>query len=148
MNLTNTILLVEDDDDDVFLFKRALKTAKITNSVNVLTNGQAAIEYLASACVNPQANPLPFIIFLDLKMPHVDGFEVLSWIRTHPELDSIVVVVLSGSSQPQDQQRAYALGARSYLTKPPKPAEIKQFIDSMGSRWDQNKDAGPISLAG
>ena len=149
MNLANTILLVEDDDDDVFLFKRALKAAKITNSVNVVTDGRAAIEYLSSAShgADPEEYPLPFIIFLDLKMPHVDGFEVLSWIRAQPQLDSIIVVVLSGSDQPRDHQRAYALGARSYLTKPPKPEEIKQFIDSMGSRWDQ-EGAGPIRKAG
>ena len=148
MNTSNAILLVEDDDDDVFLFKRALKMAKITNPVNVATDGRAAIDYLSSAAqgADPERCPLPFIVFLDLKMPNVDGFEVLSWIRSQPSLESIVVVVLTGSNQPRDQQRAYALGARSYLVKPAKPEEIRQFIESMGSRWDQNEGAGPVTF--
>jgi CheY-like chemotaxis protein len=148
MNTSNTILLVEDDDDDVFLFKRALKTARITNEVNVATDGQAAIDYLSSAVQgnNPDKYPLPFIMFLDLKMPHVDGFEVLSWMRSQPSLDSLVVVVLTGSNQPRDHQRAYALGARSYLVKPAKPEEIREFIESMGSRWGQNENASPVAF--
>ena len=141
MNTGETILLVEDDDDDVFLFKRALKTAQVGNPVNVVTDGRAAIEYLSSAAQgsDPEKYPLPLVTFLDLKMPNVDGFEVLNWIRTQPALSSAVVVVLTGSNQPRDHQRAYALGARSYLVKPAKPEEIRQFIDSMGSRWGQHK---------
>ena len=148
MNTSNSILLVEDDDDDVFLFKRALKTARITNPVHVVTDGRAAIDYLLLAAkgASPDKHPLPFIMFLDLKMPNVDGFEVLSWIRSQPSLESIVVVVLTGSNQPRDHQRAYALGARSYLVKPAKPEEIRQFIDSMRSRWDQNEGAGPVAF--
>jgi len=146
MNINNAILLVEDDDDDVFLFQRTLKTAGINNPVNVVTDGRAAIDYLTAAAhdEDPERYPLPFIIFLDLKMPNVDGFEVLSWIRSQPSLSSTVVVVLTGSNQPQDHRRAYALGARSYLVKPAKAEEIRQFIESMGNRWPQNQGASPV----
>ena len=146
MDTRNAIMLVEDDDDDVFLFKRALKIAGVANLVNVMTDGRVAIDYLSSAAKDSEKYPLPFVIFLDLKMPNVDGFEVLSWIRTQPALESIVVVVLTGSNQPRDQQRAYALGARSYLVKPARPEEIRQFIESMGSRWNAHEGVGPVTF--
>ena len=141
MKVSERILLVEDAEDDVFLFKRALKAAHVTNAVDVVTGGQAAIDYLASILhADDKAQHLPpFIIFLDLKMPQVDGFEVLSWVRSQPQLDSVVVVVLSGSNESQDLRRAYALGARSYLLKPAKPEEIGEFIESMSSRWGKTE---------
>ena len=76
-------------------------------------------------------------------MPHVDGFEVLTWIREQPVLESLIVVVFSGSDRPNDPREAYALGARSYLTKPPHPEDIRKFIIPMGSHW---KGTGPILL--
>ena len=104
------------------------------------------MDYLSAAekSSDPEKYPLPFIIFLDLKMPYLDGFDVLSWMRTQPALQSIVVVVLSGSDEPNDHRRAYALGARSYLVKPPRPEEIREFIVSMSSRWGPEGSDGPL----
>lgn len=132
-----TILLVEDDQDDVFIFQRALVAANVMNPVVVVTTGQAAVDYLANKGEYADAKkyPRPFVIFLDLKLPYLDGFEVLTWIRKQPHLNSVVVVVLSGSDESRDHQRAYALGARSYLVKPPNAQEIRQFMDSMVSYW-------------
>ncbi len=137
MNLSDTILLVEDDRDDVFIFTRALENAHITHPLCVVTNGQEAVEYLThkGKYSDPEKYPLPFVIFLDLKLPYLDGFEVLSWIRQQPTLQSIVVVVLTGSDETRDHQKAYTLGARSYLVKPPQAEDIRQFMDSMVSYW-------------
>lgn len=148
MNLGKTILLVEDDRDDVFIFERALKAARILNPVVVLKNGQEAVDYLSNEgnYADKASHPLPFVIFLDLKLPYLDGFEVLAWIRQQPHLRSIVVVVLTGSDENRDHQKAYALGARSYLVKPPKPTDISQFINSMASYWGRSGDQWPVML--
>lgn len=137
MNLSRTILLVEDDRDDEFIFQRALKAAHIANPVIVVKNGRDAMDYLShqGEYADRVKYPLPFVIFLDLKLPYLDGFEVLSWIRAQPALQSIVVVVLSGSDETRDHQKAYALGARTYLVKPPQAKDIKLFVDSMASLW-------------
>ena len=132
-----TILLVEDDQDDIFIFKRALVAANVLNPVVVLSNGQAVIDYLShqGEYSSLEKNPLPFVIFLDLKLPYLDGFEVLTWIRQQPQLNSVVVVVLSGSDESRDHKKAYELGARSYLLKPPGAQDISEFMESMVSYW-------------
>lgn len=146
MSLGNTILLVEDDRDDVFIFQRTLKAAGIANPVVVVTTGQDAVDYLShqGKYTDSEKHPLPFVIFLDLKLPYLDGFEVLSWIRAQPHLQSIIVVVLSGSDETRDHQKAYALGARTYLLKPPQVKDIKLFIESMASYWGYPGGMWPI----
>lgn len=124
-----TILLVEDNEDDVFLMKRALKAARIKNPVAVAEDGRAAVEYLSSTC------PAPNAIFLDLKLPFKSGFEVLSWIRTQPELKSIPVVVLSSSSEPSDLAKAEALGSNFYMVKPPKASELLAVAQLLRWSW-------------
>jgi CheY-like chemotaxis protein len=150
MKPAKTILLVEDNPDDVFIFQKVLRTARVANPVNVVTDGQEAVNYLSATekYADREKYPVPFLIFLDLKMPYLDGFDVLKWIRTQPGLQSLVVVVLSGSEQPSDHRQAYALGARSYLVKPPAPEEIRQFIGSMESHWGRNGGTGPVLLDG
>ncbi len=148
MNSVPHILLVEDSADDVFIFKRALQDARIKNPVVVVSNGQDAIDYLSrkSAYSDTETRSLPFVIFLDLKLPYQDGFEVLEWIRNQPVLQTIPVVVLSGSGEIRDHQRAYALGARSYLIKPPDSQHILQFIDSMRSYWGSADYPWPVVI--
>jgi CheY-like chemotaxis protein len=92
LELSRTILLVEDNEDDVFVFHRALKDAKISNPVQLATHGKQAVEYLSGAgkYADRSLYPLPFLIFLDLKLPYLDGFEVLKWIRRQPALEQIV----------------------------------------------------------
>jgi CheY-like chemotaxis protein len=106
------ILQVEDSEDDVFMMKRVLKKAGVQNPVRVAWNGQEAVDYLMAA-LDPERRagyPLPFLILLDLKLPYRDGFEVLEWIRTQPRLAEVVVVMLTGSGEARDRQRALALG--------------------------------------
>jgi CheY-like chemotaxis protein len=133
----NTILLAEDNPDDVFIFKKALKTASIGHPMQVVSDGQKVIDYLTSARKqsDPEKYPFPCILFLDLKMPYLDGFQVLEWIRKQPELASLVVVVLSSSDLTRDINRAYELGARSYLVKPPSPEDICEIMVAFENLW-------------
>lgn len=148
MNESNTILLVEDDRDDVFIFRRALKAARIGNPLIVVKSGQEAVDYLShgGAYTDQEKYPLPFVIFLDLKLPYLDGFEVLTWIRQQPALRPIVVVVLTGSDETRDHQKAYSLGARSYLVKPPQAEHILQFMESMRSYWGRSGSDWPVII--
>lgn len=144
--LTPTILLVDDNDDDLYALRRAVKKAGIVNPQQVVTDGQQAIDYLAGTgrFADRAQFPLPFLVFLDLKMPLRGGFEVLTWIREQPALASIVVVVLTGSDETKDHQRAYALGARSYLVKPPQPADLLSIMESMESFWNRPGETSPV----
>jgi CheY-like chemotaxis protein len=135
MTTSGTILLVEDNEDDVFLMKRALKGAGVTNPLQVVEDGQQAIDYLSGTgqFSNREQFPIPAIVFLDLKLPILRGLEVLDWIRQQPHLEDVVVVVLTSSNEPYDLKEAYRLGANSYLVKPP---TADQLIDlAKAFRW-------------
>ena len=115
-----TILVIEDDSNDVFFLQYSFEAAGITNPMQVVADGQQAINYLAGK--GPYADrsrfPLPFLILLDLKLPVKMGLDVLSWIKTQPHLGNLLVIVLTSSSDSEDLEEAYSLGARSYLVKP------------------------------
>ena len=127
------ILQVEDSEDDVFMMKRVLKKAGVGNPVRVAWDGQAAIDYLTAAQdPDRQAeHPLPCLILLDLKLPYRDGFEVLEWIRAQPGLAGMMVVMLTGSGELRDRQRAMALGAHAYLVKPATVDDLKRVVASV-----------------
>src|SRR4051812_33398951 len=99
------------------------REVRAKSPLQIVTDGQRALDYLSGAgeFSDRQKFPLPFIVFLDLKLPYIHGFEVLAWMRLHPELNRLVVVVLTSSPEEKDHERAYSLGARSYLVKPPTP---------------------------
>lgn len=121
MNLDGTILLVEDNEDDVYFMHRALKAAGVTAPVRTVGNGRRALEYLQGAgeFADRAAHPLPRIVFLDLKIPYVHGLEVLAVIRGDPALRDLPVAVLTSSSEESDRNRARALGVLGYWVKPP-----------------------------
>jgi len=123
------ILLGEDSEDDVLLIKRAFEEAKIINPIYVVRDGEEVIEYLCGEekFANRAEYPLPDLILLDLKMPRMDGFEVLQWVRRQPHLRALRVVVLTSSDQIRDVNRAYELGANSFLIK---PAEFEHFAET------------------
>jgi CheY-like chemotaxis protein len=114
------ILLAEDDEDHVILIKRAFAQADLRNPLYVVWNGEEAIEYLKGAgqYSNRDEYPLPDLLLLDLKMPRVDGFQVLAWIREQSELKALRTLVLTSSDDLRDVNRAYQLGANSFLVKP------------------------------
>jgi CheY-like chemotaxis protein len=124
------ILLVEDSPDDVFFFRRAANKSGISAVTHVAVDGVEAMDYLLNKgrFADAAAHPPPDIMFLDLKLPHVNGFEVLEWMRRHAECPPTPVVVLTSSNQPEDQQRAKALGAALFLTKPPAPEQLRQAL--------------------
>ena len=128
------ILLVEDSADDVFFFRRAANKSGISCETHVAADGLEAMDYLLNKgrFADTSAHPLPDIIFLDLKLPHVNGFEILEWMQRHAECPSAPVVVLTSSNQPEDQQRAEALGAAVFLTKPPAPDQLRQALQNSG----------------
>jgi CheY-like chemotaxis protein len=138
MTTTNrAILLVEDNEDDVFLMRRALKGAKVVNPLHVVEDGQEAVDYLAGTgkFADRQKHPLPAVVFLDLKLPYLSGHEVLAWIRRQKELESLVVIVLTSSNEPSDLSRCYALGANSYLVKPPTPDQLQDLAKAFKWYW-------------
>ena len=137
MNANATLLLVEDDPNDVFLMKRALKAAAITNPLQIVEDGQQAIDYLAGtgAFADRTAFPIPNLVFLDLKLPYKSGFEVLEWMRTQPSIDSTLVVVLTSSSEEKDIKETYRLGAKSFLVKPPTQMMLSELMLSLKDYW-------------
>jgi CheY-like chemotaxis protein len=126
MSLIPTVLLVEDSEDDAFFFQRTLKKGSIQCHFTHVSDGGAAIRLLTDARSHP--DKLPGLIFLDLKMPVKNGFEVLEWLRQQEFSKSMEVIVLSGSDQEADKKRASALGAAGYLVKPVSSEVIKGLI--------------------
>jgi two-component system, response regulator len=120
-----SVLLVEDSEDDAFFFTRALEKTRLPCFCAHVLDGGEAVEYLAAARDGaPGAPPLPAIIFLDLKLPAMNGFEVLKWIARQQFSPPLQVAILSGSDQASDVQAARDLGAREYLVKPLSPEEL------------------------
>jgi CheY-like chemotaxis protein len=145
MSNEGVILLVEDSEDDVFLMKRALRGAGVSNRVLVVTDGEQATSYLAGEKEygDRAMFPIPAVVFLDLKLPLRSGHEVLGWIRGRKDLESLVVVVLTSSDEPSDLRRAYSLGANSYLVKPLTPQQLTSLADAFNWSWlkyDKPKD--------
>lgn len=130
MNASSTILLVEDNEDDVFLMKRTLKAACVTAPLQVTTDGQEAIDYLSGAGKfgDRTACPLPGLVFLDLKLPYKNGFEVFAWIREQPQLRNLIVIILTSSPEQRDREMAKQLGAHAYLVKPPTPKALAEIL--------------------
>ena len=131
------ILLVEDNPNDVKLTLHAFKTANLANSVHISRDGVEALEYLFGAGSDADQKVLekPKLILLDLKLPRVDGHEVLRRIKTDPRTSGIPVVVLTSSSEERDVMRTYEVGANSYIVK---PVDFEQFTESVrdiGKYW-------------
>lgn len=133
-----TVLLVEDDLNDIFLVKRAFKKALLRNPLQVVTDGQEAIHYLQGEAkyADRDAYPLPTLIVMDIKMPLKSGFEVLEWVKTaEPPLRRIPVVIVSSSDNPADINRAYELGANAYMVKPVDFRAVEQLFESITHYW-------------
>jgi CheY-like chemotaxis protein len=141
------ILLAEDDEDHVILIKRAFAQADLRNPLYVVWNGQEAIEYLhgTGKYSNRDEYPLPDLLLLDLKMPRVDGFQVLAWIREQPELKALRTLVLTSSDDLRDVNRAYQLGANSFLVKPIDFQNVVELSRIIQKYWLKESRAPEIS---
>src|SRR5689334_2661603 len=131
------ILLVEDNPDHAELVIRNLEEHPVSNHVTHVTNGQAALDYLLRRedYVDPSRSPRPHIILLDLRLPRIDGLQVLQIIKTSEVLRQIPVVVLTTSDAEQDATRAYHNYANSYLVKPLGYEQFQKLIDDLGFYW-------------
>lgn len=132
-----TVLLVEDDLNDIFLVKRAFKRADIRNPLQVVTDGVEAIHYLQGfgKYADRTLHPMPRLIVMDIKMPRKSGFEVLEWIKHDGSMKRIPVVIVSSSDQPQDINRAYELGANAYMIKPMDFRSVEHLFQSITHYW-------------
>jgi CheY-like chemotaxis protein len=130
------ILLVEDDENDALFFQRALRSLSRCH-LNICRDGECVLRYLQGEgeFANRHLYPLPDVMFLDLKMPRVTGFDVLRWIREHPRYVVIPTIVLSSSKLESDVVKAYALGANCYLVKPHSLDELKNVLKLTIEFW-------------
>jgi two-component system, response regulator len=129
------ILLVEDNAKDEALTLRALKKANIGNHVVVVRDGVEAIDYLLGAAADGSHNELPQLILLDLKLPRIDGHEVLRRIRADERTRLLPVVILTTSVEDKDRLQGYRLGANSYVRKPVDFVEFAQAVVQLGLYW-------------
>ena len=132
-----TILLVEDNPDDVALTMRALDKNNIRNKVTVAKDGQEALDYIfgTGSPSSPARRDLPEVILLDLKLPKVDGLEVLRRIRADLRTKLVPVVILTTSTEQQDIVNGYSLGANSYVRKPIDFVEFVEAVRQLGMYW-------------
>ena len=140
------ILVVEYNENDVTLIRRALAKSGITNPPHFVKTGEEAINYLVG--VAPHSNreifPLPALVLLDLNLPVMDGFEVLKWLRAHPHLKELPVVVLAGSSHIREVNKAYQLGANSFLVKPMELENMASLFATIETQlWKANMPLVP-----
>lgn len=131
------VLIAEDNEDDVLLLKRAFQRAGFEVPIHWVPDGQEGIDYIKARrdAAPGDARPVPALIMTDLKMPKVNGFEFLSWIRQQAEYRNTPVIVLSSSADDSDVDRAYQLGANSFVTKPHSFEDLNRLIAALRDYW-------------
>jgi len=131
------ILLVEDNQSDIALTKRAFEKGHIVNDLMVVEDGQEALDYIF--CMDKYAsrdkNDIPALVLLDLKLPKIDGFEVLKRIRSTEKIKRLPVIILTSSKQEQDVAAGYDLGVNSYIRKPVDFNQFVEAIKNLGLYW-------------
>jgi CheY-like chemotaxis protein len=134
---TTVILLVEDNPDHVLIIKRGLRANKIVNEIRVAEDGQEAMDYLQhrGKYADPNSAPRPSLILLDIKLPKLDGFEVLHRIKCDPALKTIPVIILTSSDQEIDIAKSYMEGANSYVSKPIQFTEFIETVSKLELYW-------------
>ena len=120
------ILLVEDDPYDIELIQLSFESYHFINQLDIVTDGMQALDYLFGQNGKPPERPLPRLVLLDLKLPRLNGIQVLEQIRNHPRTRQLIVVVMTSSAEDRDLEACYNLGVNSYVVK---PLDFQQFVD-------------------
>ena len=145
--MTKLILLIEDNTSDIELTRRALQKSHIVNELVVLEDGQDALDYFFGDTNDVEREKqMPTLILLDLKLPRVDGLQVLKEIRSHKETKYLPVVILTTSNEERDIVESYNLGANSYIRK---PVDFNQFVEAvqgLGLYWLVINQPPPLNL--
>ncbi len=128
---THPVLIAEDDADTVFLLERSLRKLGVKNPIKIVHDGEEALRYLEEE----DTHKAPRVALLDAKMPLKDGFAVLKHVRTNPKLSRLPVVMFSNSAEERDINRAYDLGANSYVVKPSDPALLHESLAKIHDYW-------------
>jgi CheY-like chemotaxis protein len=131
------ILLIEDNEDDAFMLGMAFDREGLKGKVHWVANGDQAKQYLLGTgrFADRGESPFPSIIFTDLKMPGMDGFDILKWLKTDPAWQIIPTTVISSSIQEEDVEKAYRLGANAYLRKPNSLGELQKQMRAVYEFW-------------
>lgn len=131
------ILAADDEESDRLILNLAFEAAGLDNPLLIVRDGREAVDYLAGLppYTNRMAHPLPALLLLDLKMPRMDGLDVLAWLRSRPDFKHLPVVVFSTSSRDKDIERARQLGARDYFVKPHSLCDYTKIFHEINTRW-------------
>ena len=142
-----TILQVDDDPNDVYLLQHAMKKVGVANPVQVVSDGQQAIDYLQGAgkFCDREKFPFPYLVLMDLKLPHIMGLDVLRWIRTQPRTP-LMVIMLTASAEEADIAEAYRLGANAFLTKPSEASKLEDMVRAIKAFWLTHNTLPPETL--
>jgi len=131
------ILLIEDNEDDAFMLGLAFEREGLRGKIHWVASGDQAMHYLMGTgrFTDRDKSPFPNLIFTDLKMPGMDGFDILRWLKTHPALQLIPTTVISSSIQDEDVEKAYRLGANAYLRKPNSLTDLQKQMRAAYEFW-------------
>lgn len=137
MTQSKTILLVEDNPQDEMLTLRALKKANVVNRIDVVRDGQQALDYLfrQGEFAQREGPDLPMVVLLDISLPRLSGLEVLERLREDPRTELLPIVILTSSDETQDRLRSYKSGANSFVRKPVEFAEFAETVARLGVYW-------------
>ena len=141
------ILVLEDDENDAILLKRALKRLSVPNPIHIVTDGEEGIEYLTGRgkYADRSAFPFPGFIITDLKMPKKSGMEVLKWLSEHEQYRVIPTLVLTSSKEETDVAKAYGFGANSYMVKPADFQDLEKMMRLIHDYWTVCEKPGPTN---
>jgi CheY-like chemotaxis protein len=140
-----TILLVDDTENDRILMRAAFKKANLNCPLLELQNGEEAIAYLKGDGPYRDRShfPLPTVVLLDLNMPKKHGFDVLNWVRSHEQFKPLQIIIVTASTRPDDVRKAYSMGANSFLVKPAAIEDLEKMVGCLRDWLQINQFAPP-----
>lgn len=132
------ILVAEDNEDDAFILTRALQAAGLPRPAYICKDGQQVIDYItgSGSFADRGEFPFPRMLILDIKMPRLNGLEVLRWVRAHPDCAVIPTIILTSSAHPKDVEEAFKSGVNAYFLKPPTPEEMEELLTVIHKFWN------------